>query len=255
MAAFGAAIMKYFFWAALLCTIIGLALGTVLSYFGVPQVAVQQVQTLLGAPKLKLWTNPASRGQIISWYAKELGVEVDAVDMDMKEKREHKSPEFLKVNPFGKVPAISDGEFNLFESGALLLYLADKYPLQSGVMTPQQRAAAAQWVLFANSTLANSVFVEQFREKAFPETFSSLDALLAGREFLEGGKFSVSDVAVGAYLLYIPAFLPQLDLTPYPNVLAYMERLKARPACAATVAARAGAKKDETEAAAASSAA
>jgi glutathione S-transferase len=42
-----------------------------------------------------------------------------------------------------------------FESGALLLYLADKYPLKSGIWTPQQRAAAAQWTLFANSTLAN----------------------------------------------------------------------------------------------------
>jgi len=52
-------------------------------------------------------------------------------------------------------------------------------------------------VLFANSTLANSVFVEQFREKAFPDVFSSLDKILADKEYLEGGKFSVSDVAVG----------------------------------------------------------
>lgn len=42
-----------------------------------------------------------------------------------------------------------------FESGALLLYIADKYPAKSGIHTPKQRAAAAQWVLFANSTLAN----------------------------------------------------------------------------------------------------
>jgi hypothetical protein len=155
-------------------------------------------------------------------------VEAEQVSLDMKDAKEHKSPDFLKVNPFGKVPAMSDGDFNLvrgrgggggvglglggecagwrgegleargwrggrraplagarpagggrpcgaptparksppafrcpnrhprsqFESGALLLYLADKFPLQSGILTPQQRAAAAQWVLFANSTLA-----------------------------------------------------------------------------------------------------
>ncbi|KAI8466418.1 MAG: thioredoxin-like protein [Monoraphidium minutum] len=199
----------------------------------------------MGKPGLKLWSNPASRGQIVKWYIDELGVEAEVVDMDMKDKREHKSPEFLAVNPFGKLPAISDGGFNLFESGALLLYLADKYPLKSGLFTPQQRAAAAQWTLFANSTLANSVFVEQFREKSFPDVFGNLDKILAEREFLEGGKFSVSDVAVGSYLLYIPAFLPQLDLSPYPNVLAYMARLAERPACAATVAARAGERRQE----------
>lgn len=55
-----------------------------------------------------------------------------------------------------------------FESGALLLYLADKFSSISGVTTPQQRAVAAQWVLFANSTLANSVFVEQFRCERIP---------------------------------------------------------------------------------------
>eukprot|EP00882_Tetradesmus_deserticola_P012388 GHRQ01013129.1.p1 GENE.GHRQ01013129.1~~GHRQ01013129.1.p1 ORF type:complete len:175 (+),score=85.24 GHRQ01013129.1:132-656(+) len=159
----------------------------------------------------------------------------------MKEKQ-HKSEQFMKVNPFGKVPALQDGELSLFESGALLTYLADKY---GQLATPEDRAKASQWVLFANSTLANSVFVEQFREKSMPIVMGNLDSVLASREYLEGGAFSVSDVAVGAYLLYIPAFFPQLDLSPYPNVVAYMQRLAARPACAATVAARAQQKKEE----------
>lgn len=66
----------------------------------------------------------------------------------------------VQVNPFGKVPALQDGELCLFESGALLTYLADKY---GELETAEERARASQWVLFANSTLANSVFVEQFR--------------------------------------------------------------------------------------------
>jgi glutathione S-transferase len=51
----------------------------------------------------------------------------------------------------------------------------------------------------------------------------ALDLILSEREYLEG-SFSVADVAVGSYLLYIPAFFPDLDLTPWPNVFAYMQR-------------------------------
>lgn len=184
---------------------------------------------------VKLYTHPRSRGRIVEWYIQELGLkDVEMTNLDLAEKQ-HKAPDFLKVNPFGKVPALSDGELNLFESGALLTYLADKY---GDTDTPEKRARAAQWTLFANSTLANALFVEQFREKSMPDVLGSLDKVLADREFLEGGKFSVSDVAVGAYLLYVPVFLPQADLSPYPNVVKYMDRMKSRPACAATVAAR-----------------
>ncbi|KXZ43038.1 hypothetical protein GPECTOR_106g132 [Gonium pectorale] len=197
---------------------------------------------------MKLYSNPASRGRIIEWYLHEIGAasDVEVINMDMREKREHKSESFKKVNPFGKLPALEDGDFKLFESGAILLYLADKY---GKLATVHERAAAAQWTLFANSTMANSVFVEQFRERSMPDVFTTLDALLAKQQFIEGDAFSVSDVAVGAYLLYIPAFLPQVlarvDLSPYPNVLAYMKRMAERPACAATVAARAAERKAE----------
>jgi glutathione S-transferase len=186
------------------------------------------------ANAVKLYTHPRSRGRIVEWYIQELGLkDVEMANLDLAEKQ-HKAPDFLNVNPFGKVPALSDGELNLFESGALLTYLADKY---GDTNTPEKRARAAQWTLFANSTLANALFVEQFREKSMPDVLGSLDKVLADKEFLEGGKFSVSDVAVGAYLLYVPVFLPQVDMSPYPNVVKYMDRMKSRPACAATVAA------------------
>ncbi|GIL59489.1 hypothetical protein Vafri_14171 [Volvox africanus] len=192
----------------------------------------------------KLYSNPASRGRIVEWYLQELGVagDVEVVNLDMREKREHKSDWFKKVNPFGKLPAFEDGNLKLFESGAILLYLADKY---DQLHTPLERARAAQWTLFANSTMTQAVFVEQWRERSMPDIFRTLDELLSQQPYIEGDAFSVSDVAVGAYLLYIPAFLPQLDLSPYPNVLAYMKRMSERPACAATVASRVAEKKAE----------
>ncbi|PNW72643.1 hypothetical protein CHLRE_15g636750v5 [Chlamydomonas reinhardtii] len=197
---------------------------------------------------MKLYSNPASRGRIIEWYVREIGKdsEVEVINMDMKEKREHKSDWFKKVNPFGKLPALEDGDLKLFESGAIMLYIAEKY---GQFNSPAERARAQQWALFANSTMANSVFVEQFRERSMPDVFGTLDALLAATPYIDGPAFTVSDVLVGAYLLYIPAFLPQVDLSPYPHVQAYMKRLAERPHCAATVAARAAEKKTETTAA------
>eukprot|EP00195_Chlamydomonas_chlamydogama_P005361 CAMPEP_0202890572 /NCGR_PEP_ID=MMETSP1392-20130828/931_1 /ASSEMBLY_ACC=CAM_ASM_000868 /TAXON_ID=225041 /ORGANISM="Chlamydomonas chlamydogama, Strain SAG 11-48b" /LENGTH=241 /DNA_ID=CAMNT_0049574169 /DNA_START=66 /DNA_END=791 /DNA_ORIENTATION=+ len=194
--------------------------------------------------KLKLYSNPATRGQICLWYIKELNKEdeVEIIDLDMKEKREHKSPEFMKINPFGKLPALVDGDMTLYESGAMLLYLADKW---GQLPTPAARAKAAQWALFANSTFSQGVFMEALREKQMPVLMQTLDNILATRPYIEGEQFTVCDVAIGAYLLYIPAFLPQADLSPYKNVTAYMQRLAARPACSATVAARAQARKAE----------
>ncbi|KAG2428278.1 hypothetical protein HXX76_010428 [Chlamydomonas incerta] len=202
---------------------------------------------------MKLYSNPASRGRIIEWYIREIGKEgeVEVINLDMREKREHKSDWFLKVNPFGKLPALEDGDLKLAESGAIMLYIAEKF---GQFKTPAERARAQQWALFANSTMTNAVFVEQFRERSMPDVFGTMDALLAASPYIDGPAFGLSDVLVGAYLLYIPAFLPQVDLTPYPNVLAYMKRLAERPHCAATVAARAAEKKTETTAAQATAA-
>jgi glutathione S-transferase len=64
---------------------------------------------------------------------------------------EFKSDWFLKINPRGMVPALTDGDVKLFESGAILLYIADKY--DPTINTSEERAIAAQWVLFANSAM------------------------------------------------------------------------------------------------------
>ncbi|RYZ35557.1 MAG: glutathione S-transferase, partial [Myxococcaceae bacterium] len=76
---------------------------------------------------MKLYFNPRSRAVIGKWMLDEAGVEYEIVPIDL-EKREQKSPEFLKVNPAGKLPALVDGETRVFENAALCLYIADKYP-------------------------------------------------------------------------------------------------------------------------------
>jgi glutathione S-transferase len=76
---------------------------------------------------MKLYFNPQSRAVIAKWMLDECGVAYETVPIDFT-KREHKSSEFLKINPAGKLPALVDGETKVFEGAAICLYLADKFP-------------------------------------------------------------------------------------------------------------------------------
>ena len=76
---------------------------------------------------MKLYFNPKSRAVIAKWMLDECAANYEIVPIDF-EKREHKAPEFLKINPAGKLPALVDGESKIFESAAICLYLADKFP-------------------------------------------------------------------------------------------------------------------------------
>ena len=91
---------------------------------------------------LKLYGSTRSRASIVHWYLEELGVPYEFVKLDMQA-GEHLQPEYLAINPIGKVPAIVDGDFQLWESGAILLYLADKYGKTS--VSAEERAVFSQW--------------------------------------------------------------------------------------------------------------
>ena len=75
---------------------------------------------------MKLYFNPQSRAVIAKWMLDECGVQYEIVPIDFT-KGEHKTPEFLKINPAGKLPALLDGDVKVFESAAICLYLADKF--------------------------------------------------------------------------------------------------------------------------------
>ena len=76
---------------------------------------------------MKLYYNPKSRAAIAKWMLDECGANYEIVPIDFT-KREHKTPEFLKINPAGKLPALVDGDSKIFEGAAICLYLADKFP-------------------------------------------------------------------------------------------------------------------------------
>ena len=165
---------------------------------------------------------------LVNWFAEEAGI---ALEMQPPRPSNH---------PFQQVPFLTDdGGVEVFESGAILLYLADAYGEES---TPQQRAAYTKWVVWSNSELDGLCFGavpgdHRVRGTAMDrpdlKSVGTLEAILAENEWLVGGDFSVADVAVGSYLNYVPIFFPNADLSRTPAIAAYMKRCAERPAFAA----------------------
>lgn len=182
---------------------------------------------------LKLYGGARSRASIVQWYLEELGVPYEFVKLDMMAE-EHRQPAFLAINPMGKVPAIVDGDLQLWESGAILLYLAEKYDSPS--LPLEQRAEFAQWVLFANATLGTGIFLETRREKEMPRLFAPLNQRLTNQAFMMGDGFTVVDAAVGSILAYMPIML-NIDFAEYPALQAYVKRMTERPAFQKTIGA------------------
>ncbi|WP_413165949.1 glutathione S-transferase family protein [Capilliphycus salinus ALCB114379] len=183
---------------------------------------------------LKLYGGAFSRASIVQWYLEEIALAYEFVMLDMKAGA-HLEPDYLAINPMGKVPSIVDENVKLWESGGILLYLADKYGKMPD--SPEKRGEIYQWVLFANSTLANGIFLEASREKETPRLMAPLNEIFQKQSYIMGEDFTVADVAVGSILAYIPMML-KLDLSAYPAVLDYIKRVGERPAFQKTIGSR-----------------
>ncbi|MFM2430875.1 MAG: hypothetical protein RLZZ511_2088, partial [Cyanobacteriota bacterium] len=135
---------------------------------------------------IQLYGGQFSRASIVHWYLEELQLPYEFIRLDMQA-GEHRQPEFLAINPFGKVPAIVDGDVKLFESGAILMYLADK----AGAL----RAAAARLRASETAILAANA---QDMEAAKAQGLSAamLDRLRLDHERLAGVANAVDQVAV-----------------------------------------------------------
>jgi glutathione S-transferase len=175
---------------------------------------------------IKLYGDSFSRAIIVKWYLEELQIPYEFVLVELKE-GQHFQPEYVAIHPFSKVPAIDDNGFILWESGAILTYLASKY--DPTIDTPEKIAIVNQWVIFANSTMGDGLFAPQFQAKETPHLLGKLNDLLDKQPFVLGETFSAGDVAVGSTLGYAAMMIKDLDVSPYPQVVAYMQRLKERP--------------------------
>ena len=171
---------------------------------------------------IKLYSWPRSSGTRVAWALEELGVPYDYVEIDAT-KQEHRSPEYLALNPHGKVPALVDESQTFFESGAMLLHLGNKYGVERNLWPAgrsQAHADAISWTVWAAAELGPYMmqylyhgldtpvsYKREDRSKAaaeyslsqFNRQLEVLDARLGGREYLTGA-FSLVDVATASWL-------------------------------------------------------
>lgn len=193
---------------------------------------------------MKLYEFAPTRSIRPRWMLQELGVPFEAVTVNLPT-GEHRRPEFLKVNPAGKLPVLIDGDLVLNESAAIVLYLAEKYP-ERGFMPSdlRQRAEVYRWTFFAVTELEQplwriarhtSLYPEHQRlpgdvvlaSREFDVMAAVLEKHMADRTFVTGDRLTAADFVLAYTLDWADA--AQL-LGRFPVLLAYRDRMYARGA-------------------------
>jgi len=160
--------------------------------------------------ELILYSNPMSRGRIARWMLEEVGQPYKVQYIDYGPSM--KSPEFLAVNPMGKVPALSHGDTVITEGAAICAYLADRYPNANLAPPLDQRAAYYRWLFFAagpvEASLTNkNLGVDTPEEKESMVGYGTIERVLDVFEqackqspYLAGDNFSAADVYAGSQI-------------------------------------------------------
>lgn len=200
------------------------------------------------APRHILYDGPRSRGRIVRWMLAETEqpYQLNVVDLS---KSEQKTPQFLELNPMGKVPVLVSGGVIISETAAIVATLADLYPeyrLAPPAGTPE-RAAWYRWLFFGAGCLEPAV-VDHMLERPAPERPGALghgllsDVLrtlrveVSHRTYLAGDRFTAADLYVGALLAW-GSMMGVGPIRDEPALKAYIERVTGRPAFAAAMTA------------------
>jgi GST-like protein len=204
--------------------------------------------------RIQLYSLPTPNGMKVSIMLEETGLPYEPHLVDIM-KNESNSPEFKSLNPNGKIPAIIDPDgpggkpLQLFESGAILLYLAEK----TGKFIPVDAAArweTVQWLFFQMAAIGPMFgqvgFFHRFAGKAFEDKrpleryvgetkrlLGVLDQRLAGRDWLMGSDYTIADIATLGWVNTLLTFYDARELVAFDtlhNVPAWLDRGLARPA-------------------------
>jgi glutathione S-transferase len=183
------------------------------------------------------YTNPQSRGRIVRWMLEESGISYETQLLDYGTTM--KAPEYLAVNPMGKVPAITHGDQVVTECAAICAYLAEAFPEAGLAPAAEERAAYFRWLFFFAGPLEAAVVNRSLGFEVLPEqqmmagygnfdaVVDAVEGMLANRDYITGSRFTAADVYCGAQIGWGLQFgtLPARD-----SFSAYWERLAARPA-------------------------
>ena len=187
--------------------------------------------------RLTLYTNPMSRGQIARWMIEETGADYETVILEYGTTM--KAPEYLSINPMGKVPAIRHGKTVITEVAAICAYLADAFP-HAGLAPPiNARGDYYRWLFFTSGSYeaaltAKSLGLEPTPEQQMFAGFGSLEnvlrtleKLLTERDFIAADYFTAADLYLGAQIDFGLSFK---TLEPRDAFVAYQARTTNREA-------------------------
>ena len=194
---------------------------------------------------MKLYGTKVSRAMRSIWAAEEVGVDYEFVSTSFRE--ESKTPEYLAINPNGRVPALVDGDLELFESMAINLYLAKTYGGKLYPSDPHDEARAIQWTIWGMTELEPHLIPMVLHKVLLPEDqrdpavvanaeaaierpLGVLDAHVSDREYLLGGDFTIADLNLAGALT--SAHFASFDISKFENVARWMSRCAGRPSFA-----------------------
>ena len=193
---------------------------------------------------IKFYYNLAPNPTKVALCLEEMGLPYELVPIDTRKGEQHE-PVFLAINPNGKVPAIIDGDATVFDSNAILLYLAEKTGRFLAPNTLPERGQMLSWLMFVASGIGPySGQSVHFRNVA-PEPkeyavnrymfeaqrhWGIVEQRLAGRRFMLGDDYTIVDMAVWGWSRLIPNVLGPEALAKLPHLKRHMEEISARPA-------------------------
>jgi len=187
--------------------------------------------------ELIFYTNPMSRGRIARWMLEEVGQPYRTEILDYGPPM--KGPDYVAVNPMGKVPALRHGDVVVTECAAICAYLADAFPEAGLAPAPATRGAYYRWLFFAAGPVEAAVTNKALnfelppgRERmagygSFANVMDTLDEAVSNAEYLAGDRFSAADVYVGSQIGFGLRFG---SMEKRPAFEAYWARISHRPA-------------------------
>jgi glutathione S-transferase len=192
------------------------------------------------AQPIRLFTTLLSgHGHRVKLFLTLLDLPFEVVELDMKA-GDNRKPDYLALNPFGQVPTIQDGDFTLFDSNAILVYLAKRYGDASWLPDEPAAAAAVQrWLSLAAGQIAygpcaarlvtvfGAPLDHENAKKVAVKLFDVIEQELAGKPFAAGNHVTIADIAAHTYIAHAPE--GGVSLEPYPNIRAWLRRVEALP--------------------------
>ncbi len=209
------------------------------------------MHTTLPSQPIRLYTTTLSgHGHRVKLFLSILGLPYEVIEIDMKA-GDNRTPAHLRINPFGQVPAIADGETVIFDSNAILVYLAKQYGDASWLPDDPERAATVQrWFSLAAGQIAYgpcaarlvNVFgadLDLHRAQGIAvKLFGLLDAELSQKPYAAGDHVTLADIAAHTYIALAPE--GGISLAPYPHLRAWLARIERLPGYVALPATKAG---------------